>query len=180
MQRGRYVPKGAAAYIRGGMGRSMQGGDQKTGAFGKIARSAMIRAMQWANANRKRWERLHQASHLTFKVISDIVGEIRRLDPKDRYLIHKSPTWNGRQSSAYYIMRYKGNWVYTRISDHWGSFSTPATCDEVGCGDPIICDERHMKSHHWNLIGGRKRKTDGRFTNTSQAGYIVLCRERKE
>ena len=133
-----------------------------------------IRATQWAKANRSLWEDLHHTTDLEFTACE--IRDVKGLDTSDRYMVHKSPTWYGRQSSAYYVMRHEGNWVYARVSNHWGRFHTNATCEESGCGgwESDRCEGGHYKSHNWELNGGKRRK-DGGYVNTSQAGYIVIA-----
>ena len=55
-------------------------------------------------------------------------------------------------------------WYYVRISNHWGSFST--TEESNG--------EVYYKGHRWELAGGRRRK-DGEYAETSQAGCIKIA-----
>jgi hypothetical protein len=95
--------------------------------------------------------------------------------------IHKSPSYNGRQSSEYKLIMYNGEPVYARKSNHWGYFNTNVTnpTEAAGLFNMTEDEAREMaardpfgrigkKTNIWTL-GGRSD-----LPNVSQAGYIPL------
>lgn len=118
----------------------------------------MESALKYYRANRERIDNFHKQRNLTF-IALESPSDVYRYN---KTLIHKSyrPTYRN-MSSRYYIAMINGRPAYVRVSDHWGTFFTWSE------------DEECYISHHWELDGG-KRKKNGEYPNTSQAGYIFL------
>jgi hypothetical protein len=109
---------------------------------------------------------------------------------------YKSPTHNGRQSSAYSVVLDKnGNVYYKRTSNHWGDFFTNTYDTDIlrankqafeafKKANPNLTENDFLQSlgydtsdiygridinkHSWDLLGGDVNK------KTSQTGYIKI------
>lgn len=97
--------------------------------------------------------------------------------------LHKSPTYNGRQSSEYkLLLTDEGTPAYARKANHWGPFGTNLTdvneaakyygmpmeeAQKLSDRDPF--GRIGKKMHNWNLLGGGNPAA-----KTSQAGYVPL------
>jgi sugar lactone lactonase YvrE len=91
-------------------------------------------------------------------------------DRMDKTLkIYKSPTYNMRQSSCYWVGINNGRIYYIRKSNHWGRFYVNSGAVDESC--PYEC--QLPVTHNWELINGKRRK-DGEYTNTSQIGIIDI------
>lgn len=122
---------------------------------------------------------IHKSNDLNFRVLNSL--------PEPNIKLYKSPTYNSRQSSSYYLALLNNEEViYIRKSNHWGFFATNIYDVEEAMKEAALSKEEAThyqkqdpfgrivrKTHNWNLIGGKK-KSDGSFYNTSQIGYIYL------
>lgn len=106
-----------------------------------------------------KFENFHKQQTLNFNVYNGVFGSISKRK------IYKSPSYNGRQGSEYYIGIIKGKLAYIRKSNHWGNFSIRNSSPE----NPTVEDT----SYTWELEGGKKTK-EGRYAHTSQIGYIFI------
>lgn len=110
--------------------------------------------------------RKHENKDLVFEQIN--INVIRSLKVQNRRRVHKSPNYNGRQSSEYHLVEIDGRFGYVRISNHWGTFfTTKSFVNENG-----DLDKKYV-AHNWKLTNGKRRK-DGEYVNTSQAGVIWM------
>ncbi len=113
---------------------------------------------------------IHQKSNLTFnKMLFSDFNNIQKMK------IHKSPTYNGRQSSEYYVGIFNGFIIYIRKSNHWGNFKTSKFVnindDYVDYNE--IPDNKKYNYHNWVLIDGEKN-INGDYKNISQIGYMYI------
>ena len=118
----------------------------------------------------------HRNRNMSFQAIP--VNEIPSITKKS---IYKSPSYNGKQSSEYYLGVVNGEPAYIRKSNHWGKFSTnvtdpkeaaellgisPVDAEWMAIDDPFGRITR--KGMNWTLKDGDETKKN------SQAGYIFL------
>jgi len=111
---------------------------------------------------------IHQKPNLTFNTMS-----FSDFNSIQKIKIHKSPTYNRRQSSEYYVGIFNGFIIYIRKSNHWGKFITNIYNYEDDCIDSDIYNRIGTKKHDWELIGADKNK-NGEYKNISQIGYIYI------
>ena len=122
----------------------------------------MRQALKYYRDNQERIDNIHNANDLTFAAI-----DIWTLNQCDKTQIHKSLRGLYRKmSSRYYVAIINGRPAYVRVSDHWGYFTTRGEWDDDNY-------EYKINPHRWELDGG-KRRADGEYCKTSQAGYIYL------
>lgn len=123
---------------------------------------------------------IHKETELDFTCIKSL--------PEIKILLYKSPSYNRRQSSEYYLGLLDNECVYIRKANHWGVFYTNITdlteaVEELG----LTQDDAYkkylrdpfgrigMKHHDWRLKNGKVLKqNNNQYTNTSQIGYIRL------
>lgn len=110
---------------------------------------------------------IHKSPDLNFTGIP-----ISDFNASPSMLLHKSPNFNGRQSSEYRLMLVGDDPAYARKSNHWGKFTTnikEGSPDAAGLGetdDPF--GRVGYKHHKWGLLGGNDDAM------SSQAGYLLL------
>ena len=104
----------------------------------------------------------HKKENLTFKAMSVTDFHYNRFDYK--YMLHKSPSYRGRQSSEYYLAIDEDceGVFYVRKANHWGHFSCKSNRWDESCESY----ENDWKT--WNLIGGNEN------AHISQVGVIKL------
>jgi len=118
----------------------------------------------------------HKQNELDFESM-----ELGVLDRITKINIYKSPSYNRRQSSEYWLGYYKDRPVYIRKSNHWGTFFTNIL---AGSEEAKALSEKEQnsadefgrvgqKKHKWDLIGGKEG-------NQSQVGFIYLDEDTEE
>lgn len=123
--------------------------------------------------NKDVFDNAHRAENLKFESVP--VNSLR--DLAGATSIHKSPTYNRRQSSEYFVGIVNGEPAYIRKSDHWGKFSTniyEGTPEAIKRGLTNEHFDQYGRvgsvPHDWDLVGGEVGK------RTSQAGFIPLSK----
>lgn len=122
---------------------------------------------------------IHKNKNINFENI-----DLSDLSKITKIKTYKSPTYNGRQSSEYYLgILPDGEAAFIRKSNHWGTFYTNIK-DPIDAAKQmgVSVDEAKAmadnygrivsKKHDWGLIGGKK--SGEKYQNISQAGYIKL------
>jgi DNA-binding ferritin-like protein (Dps family) len=118
----------------------------------------------------------HKRKEMTFKAM-----KVSNFNNLPHVKLHKSPNFNGRQSSEYRLIMVDGRPAYARKSNHWGKFGTNVrTVDDAVKEFGVTRDEAQewadrdpfgrmgKRSYNWRLEGGDEA------ARTSQAGYVFL------
>ena len=151
----------------------------------KIAKDLIVKQQKTALkdlAESETVKQMHKKRNLSFEAID--VSKIRNADIKHE--IHKSTSYNRKQSSQYFLVNLDGRVGYARISNHWGKFSTNIYKTDTYTKeiDPDYDWERDPEDrvddfgrvgsrlYNWELVGGKK--SGERYSNISQAGVIWL------
>ena len=113
---------------------------------------------------------IHQKTDITFNTMS-----FSDFNSIQKIKIYKSPTYNRRQSSEYYVGIFNGFIIYIRKSNHWGNFNTSKF---VNIGDDYddyneMPDSKKYNYYNWVLIDGEKN-INGDYKNISQIGYMYI------
>lgn len=121
-------------------------------------------------SNKELVDKMHHKTELAFKPLSVAEFNSASASTGDAISLHKSKSYNGRQSSEYKLIMVNGEPAYARKSNHWGRFSTNI---KVGDHDAPPGEEGDQfgrvgyRSFNWSLEGDGGGKT-------SRAGYVLL------
>lgn len=121
-------------------------------------------------SNKELVDKMHHKTELAFKPLSVAEFNSASASTGDAISLHKSKSYNGRQSSEYKLIMVNGEPAYARKSNHWGRFSTNI---KVGDHDAPQGEEGDQfgrvgyRSFNWSLDGDSGGKT-------SRAGYVLL------
>lgn len=112
---------------------------------------------------------VHKQSKLRFNVLP-----IYEFNSKPAVKLHKSPTYDRKQSSEYRLLFINGEAAYARKSNHWGDFTVNVKENDPDAktlfpnATPDQYGRLGWKNFEWKLEGGQEK------SNKSQAGFILL------
>jgi hypothetical protein len=185
-----FVPQGAGRFMA-------KAGDSSGSGFGPVTRQQLFdaylqeeekfptyadrvkalrqTAKQAYSQNKAVLDNAHKNENLTFYALPPDSESLR--DFVGASSIYKSPVYNNKQSSEYFVGVVNGEPAYIRKSNHWGKFHTNIKeGSEEALRRGLLPDANNpdpfgrvgRKEYQWTLVGGNES------AKNSQAGYIPI------
>lgn len=144
--------------------------EQVISKYSILERPAAIKALRDIyQKNKEKIDSLHKERELIFTAMP-----IFDFNRAASYKIHKSPTYDRKQSSEYRLIFIGDDVAYARKSNHWGRFSTNVYETDPDAkvlfpnAEPDSYGRLGWREFNWRLVGGNEKAAK------SQAGYILL------